>query len=123
VRRVSLIAAGMEECDDQYVVDVFGSRDKLSERQLRNVDDLAYFCQSFSALSKTELLYRYPELVMIEAGNGSSSGDRLEQIIRVYKEFAREFLSVARRDNLSAGDLQGAPAPIPELHQDLTGVA
>jgi 7-cyano-7-deazaguanine synthase in queuosine biosynthesis len=99
VRRVSLIAAGMEECDDQYVVDVFGSRDKLSERQLRNVEDLAYFCQNFSTLSKTELLYRFPELVMIEAGNGSASGDRIEKIIRVYKEFAREFALVARRLN------------------------
>jgi len=125
VRRVSLIAAGMEDCDDQYIVDVFGSRDELSETQLRNVEDLAYFCQSFSTLSKTELLYRYPELVMIETGNGSSSGDKLEQIIQVYKRFAEEFLSVAHRNNLIAGDLQGARVPIPELHQfkDLTGVA
>lgn len=99
VRRVSLIAAGMKECDDQYVVDVFGNRDYLTEKQLRNVEDLAYFCQSFSALSKTELLYRYPELVMIESGNGSTSGNRLEQIIRVYKEFAREFTFVATELN------------------------
>jgi len=99
VRRVSLIAAGMEECDDQYVVDVFGSRDKLTDKQLRNVEDLAYFCQNFSTLSKTELLYRFPELVMIEAGNGSASGDRIEKIIRVYKEFAREFALVARQLN------------------------
>lgn len=99
VRRVSLIAAGMEDYDDQYVVDVFGPRDKLSEGQLRNVEDLAYFCQSFSTLSKTELLYRFPELVMIESGNGSASGDKLEQIIRVYKEFAREFVSVATHLN------------------------
>jgi hypothetical protein len=62
---------------------------------------------------------------MIEAGNGSSSGDSLEQIIRVYKEFSREFPSVARRDKLTAVDLQAAPVPIPELHQlrDLTVVA
>lgn len=104
VRRVSLIAAGMEDCDDQYVVDVFGSRDKLSERQLRNVEDLAYFCQNFSTLSKTELLYRFPELVMIEAGNGSASGDRIEKIIRVYKEFAREFALVARQLNSNLAD-------------------
>lgn len=122
VRRVSLIAAGMEECDDQYVVDVFGSRDKLSERQLRNVEDLAYFCQNFSTLSKTELLYRFPELVMIEAGNGSASGDKIEKILRVYKEFAREFALVARQLNSDlAADFPEtppaaflAPASVPE---------
>jgi|GEM_PF-518928 len=99
VRRVSLIAAGMEECDDQYVVNVFDRRDNLTDKQWRNVEDLAYFCESFSALSKTELLYRYPELVMIEAGNGATSGDKLESIIRVYKEFAREFAFVAAKLN------------------------
>ena len=31
---VSLIAAGMEDYDDQYVVDVFGPRDKLSEGRI-----------------------------------------------------------------------------------------
>lgn len=113
VRRVSLIAAGMEDCDDQYVVDVFGSRDRLSERQLRNVDDLAYFCQSFRTLSKTELLYRYPELVMIETGNGSSSGDKLDQIIRVYKLFAAEFGSVAGR--LNSDLAEDFPKELPEV--------
>jgi 7-cyano-7-deazaguanine synthase in queuosine biosynthesis len=99
VRRVSLIAAGMEESDDQYVVDVFGTADKLSERQLRNVEDLAFFCQRFDALSTTELLYTYPELVMIESGNVSGVEDRIEQIIRVYKKFAKEFLAVAASKN------------------------
>lgn len=95
VRRVSLIASGMEAYDDQYVVDVFGTRDNLSEAQLRNVEDMAYFCQSFSSLSKTELIYRYPELLMIKAGVSQSADHRIEKIIRVYKKFAAEFFSVA----------------------------
>ncbi|HEY0319522.1 MAG TPA: 7-cyano-7-deazaguanine synthase [Pyrinomonadaceae bacterium] len=95
VRRVSMIAGGMETYDDQYVVDVFGSLDNLTGAQLRNVEDLAYFCQSFSILSKTELLYRYPELVMIEAGADKSAEDRIGKIVRVYKKFAAEFLAVA----------------------------
>jgi 7-cyano-7-deazaguanine synthase in queuosine biosynthesis len=99
VRRVSMIAAGMEPYDDQYVVDVFGRRDKLKENQLRNVDDLAYFCQSFNTMSKTELLYRYPELVMIDAGVNHSAGDSIGRIIEVYKKFAAEFLSVAEDRN------------------------
>ena len=81
VRRVSLIASGMEAYDDQYVVDVFGSPDKLSEAQLRNVEDLAYFCQCFNTLSKTELLYRYPELVMIEAGACYSGDNAVDKFI------------------------------------------
>ncbi len=96
VRRVSLIAAGMEAYDDQYVVDVFGSPDKLSEAQLRNLEDLAYFCETFSTLSKTELIYRYPELVMIEALNGASPGEKVDGIIHVYKKFAAEFAHVAK---------------------------
>src|SRR2546423_1773454 len=110
VRRVSLIASGMEAYDDQYMVDVFGPRDKLSEAQLRNVEDLAYFCQSFCTLSKTELLYRYPELVMIEAGAGQSADDKIGKIIRVYKKFAAEFCSVTsgRNPDLVATVLQEA---------------
>ncbi|MGH9967230.1 MAG: 7-cyano-7-deazaguanine synthase [Pyrinomonadaceae bacterium] len=105
VRRISLIAADMEDYDDQYVVDVFGARAKLTDKQLRNVEDLGYFCQSFSTLSKTELLYRYPELVMIEAENSIGTDHRLDQILRVYKKFAEEFLFVATsRNSLLAGD-------------------
>jgi hypothetical protein len=95
VRRVSLIAAGLEAYDDCYVVDVFGPDDKLSDKQLRNVEDLAYFCHCFATLSKTELLYRYPELVMVETGADGSNEDRIGKIIRVYKKFAEEFLGVA----------------------------
>lgn len=99
VRRVSLTAAGLQGYDDRYVVDVFDSWEKLSDAQLRNVEDLAYFCQSFATLSKTELLYRYPELVMIESGTGPPGEDRIGKIIRVYRKFAEEFLSVARASN------------------------
>lgn len=104
VRRVSLIAAGMESYDDQYVVDVFGPREKLTEAQQRNVDDLAYFCNSFNTRSETELLYRYPELVMIEAGASGSANGGIGSIIRVYKRFAAEFFSVARDRNSDLGE-------------------
>jgi 7-cyano-7-deazaguanine synthase in queuosine biosynthesis len=97
VRRVSLTAAGLKAYDDRYVVDVFGPSEKLSEKQLRNVEDLAYFCNCFATLSKTELIYRYPELVMVETGASDSSEDRIGKIIRVYKKFAEEFISVAER--------------------------
>jgi len=99
IRRISLITSEMEVYDDQYVVDIFNSRDKLSEVQSRTVEDLAYFCQSFSTLSKTELLYHYPELFMIETGTGHSPDNRIEKIIRVYKRFAMEFLSVVTDRN------------------------
>jgi 7-cyano-7-deazaguanine synthase in queuosine biosynthesis len=101
VRRVSLIAAGLENQDDNYFVDVFGSARKLNEKQLRNVEDLAYFCHCFSTLSKTELVYRYPELVMVESGSSSSADDKIGKMIRVYKKFATEFLSVASSRNPS----------------------
>lgn len=109
VRRVSLIEAGLEAFDDQYVVDVFGSSVGLSETRRRNMEDLIFFCRSFATLSKTELLYRYPELVMIEAGARPSKDDKVERIIRVYKKFATEFLSVAtsRNPGLLATTLQG----------------
>jgi hypothetical protein len=104
-------ASGLEAYDDQYVVDVFGPTEKLSEGQLRNLEDLAYFCHSFATLSKTDLIYRYPELVMIETGP-SYSDDRIGKIIRVYKKFAEEFISVAesRKPGLVEATLQEASA-------------
>lgn len=113
VRRVSLTAAGMEGFDDRYLVDVFGPSEGLTEAQLRNVEDLAYFCRSFATLSKTELLYRYPELVMIEAGEGDPSDDRLGKIISVYRKFADEFAAVAASRDIpgpAAGALPEARA-------------
>ena len=63
-----MIAAGLEKFDDKYVVDVFKPMCDASVKDLRNIEDLVYFCQKFIGLSKTELLYRFPELVMVEAG-------------------------------------------------------
>lgn len=125
VRRVSLIASGMETYDDQYLVDVFGPPDKLTEAQLRNVEDLAYFCQTFTTLSKTELIYRYPELVMVGGGNGSASGDRIEKIIRVYKKFAGEFTSVASRERemLAADVREGTLVPVSGGHSGVDQTA
>jgi 7-cyano-7-deazaguanine synthase in queuosine biosynthesis len=114
VRRVSLLAAGLEKCDDQYVVDVFNLDGSTSEKYLRNIEDLAYFCKSFATLSKTELLYRYPELVMVEVGPNPSYEDRVTKIIAVYKKFSEEFMSVAKRLNpklLQAG-FQAVPASV-----------
>lgn len=123
VRRVSLIAAGMEAYDDQYVVNVFGESSKLGESQLRNLEDLAYFCEMFSTLSKSELIYRYPELVMIEASNGALPGEKVDKIIQVYRKFAAEFASVANSSSrthhlLSSveSDLHFAPTDVTSLN-------
>lgn len=94
VRRVSLIAAGLEAHDDQYAVDVFQLGTDANPKDRRNIEDLIYFCQSFAMLSKSELLYRYPELVMIEVGEGGASEDRVEKILRVYRRFADEVLTL-----------------------------
>lgn len=113
VRRVSLLAAGLEKYDDQYVVDVFNLNNTADEKHLLNIEDLAYFCKSFATLTKTELLYRYPELVMVEVGPNPSNVDRIGKIIEVYKKFADEFLTVAKRRNprLLQAALQDAPVP------------
>ncbi|HEX5758183.1 MAG TPA: 7-cyano-7-deazaguanine synthase [Thermoanaerobaculia bacterium] len=95
VRRVALIAAGLEAFDDRYIKDVFNLDQGASDDDRRNIQDLVYFCQSFLHLSKTELLYRYPELVMIEVGEDDSRGDKLERIIWVYRRFAQEVLAIS----------------------------
>jgi 7-cyano-7-deazaguanine synthase in queuosine biosynthesis len=96
VRRVSLIAAGLEPYDDQYAVDIFKRDSTTNPKDRRNIEDLIYFCQSFATLSKSELLYRYPELVMIEVGENEASEDRVEKILRVYRRFASEVLTLVR---------------------------
>ncbi len=114
VRRVSLLAAGLEKYDDQYVVDIFNLNGPTDEKYLRNIEDLTYFCESFATLSKTELLYRYPELVMVEVGPNPSNEDRVAKIIAVYKKFSEEFMSVAKRLNpkLLQTASQVAPTPV-----------
>jgi 7-cyano-7-deazaguanine synthase in queuosine biosynthesis len=112
VRRVSLVAAGLEAYDDQYVVDAFRLAANANPKDRRNVEDLVYFCQCFATLSKSELLYRYPELVMIEVGESSASEDRVEKILRVYRRFADEVLTLAkeRYPNLLPGSPSEAAA-------------
>jgi hypothetical protein len=113
VRRASLIAAGLEAYDDQYATDVFGPTRTLDEKRLRNVEDLAYFCHSFATHSEAELLYRYPELVMVEAGATDPHEDRIGKILRVYNQFAREFLSILKDRNPSLLEAVVEETPVP----------
>jgi 7-cyano-7-deazaguanine synthase in queuosine biosynthesis len=115
VRRVSVKAAGLADYDDQYVVDVFNLNGNSKAKHLRNIEDLIYFCRSFVTLSNTELIYRYPELVMVEVGASDSQEDRISKIIAVYREFAKEVLDVA--DNNSSVLL-----PLTSLQPDLTSL-
>lgn len=96
VRRVSMIAAGLERFDDKYVIDIFKLMRDASIKDLRNIEDLVYFCQNFIGLSKTELLYRFPELVMVEAGPETGDSSEIDHMIRVYQRFADEVLTIAR---------------------------
>lgn len=99
VRRVSLISAGVESYDDRYIVDVFSPNGSSSGKHLRNIEDLVYFCETFLGFSRTELLYKYPELVMVEVvRNGSADGeDNTAKILRVYKSFAEDLLSTVTK--------------------------
>jgi 7-cyano-7-deazaguanine synthase in queuosine biosynthesis len=94
VRRVSVKAAGLAAYDDQYVVDVFNLNGDSNEKHARNIEDLIYFCRSFVTLSNTELIYRYPELVMAEIGASNGTEDRISKVISVYRKFAKELLDV-----------------------------
>lgn len=95
VRRVAMIAAGLERYDDRYVVDVFDSGSELNAKDRRNVEDLVYFCECFETSTKTELLYRYPELVMVESSLDKTAGSRIDTMIGVYRRFARDVLAIA----------------------------
>ncbi len=108
VRRVATIAAGLESYDDRYAVDVFGTG-AVSGDRYRNIQDLVYFAETFATSSKTELLYRYPELVMVEQG-AKVPGDRLEAIVGVYRRFAKDVLDIAtaRAPQLLSKDRQVA---------------
>ena len=99
VRRISLIASGLEKYDDRYIFDIFNPGNEATEKQLRNIEDLIFFCNRFAHLSKTELLYEYPELVMVEGGLNGTGEDRIGRIIQVYKEFADEVLSAIGHRN------------------------
>ena len=104
VRRVSMITAGFEDADDRYALDVFDVGLEIEPSQRRNIEDLVYFAECFDRSSKTELLYRFPELVMVEStledGSGSrrldgSGSSRLDSMIEVYRRFATDLLAIA----------------------------
>jgi 7-cyano-7-deazaguanine synthase in queuosine biosynthesis len=111
VRRISLEAAGLAAFDDHYIVDVFKRNKNSKEKYTRNFEDLVYFCRSFMTLSKTELLYRYPELVMVELGAVNSREDRIGTTISMYRKFAGEVLRTVKEHSADAAgtDVQKAP--------------
>jgi 7-cyano-7-deazaguanine synthase in queuosine biosynthesis len=94
VRRVSLISAGLSQYDDHYAFDVFNMNGSSKEKHVRNIDDLIYFCRTFTNLSNTELLYRYPELMLVGSGTNGAGDDKVGDIISVYKKFSHEVLTV-----------------------------
>jgi 7-cyano-7-deazaguanine synthase in queuosine biosynthesis len=96
VRRVSLAAANLEQHDDRYIRDVFSAPGERQADRYRNFFDLVYFCQRVASLSASELVYKYPEFVMIEADQNSISDDKVAQIVQVYKQFAEEVLALAK---------------------------
>jgi 7-cyano-7-deazaguanine synthase in queuosine biosynthesis len=116
VRRVSVKAAGLADYDDHYVVDVFNLNGDTKEKHTRNIEDLIYFCRSFVTLSNTELIYRYPELVMVEVGASDSQEDRISRIIAVYRKFAKEVLDVADNSRTVLLPLTSLQTNLTSLH-------
>jgi 7-cyano-7-deazaguanine synthase in queuosine biosynthesis len=96
VRRVSVTASGMVPFDDHYFYDVFAANVKIKKAQRRNIDDLVLFCQSVKSLSTNDLVYRYPEFFMIEADENPLPSDKVKEIVKVYKEFAKEVLAAVK---------------------------
>jgi len=105
VRRISTISADLERFDDRYVTDVFDPDAELSDTQLRNVEDLVYFAERFAHSSKSDLLRRFPELVMAELATNGVPGERLDRMIDVYRRFAEDLLAItaARRPQYLTG--------------------
>jgi 7-cyano-7-deazaguanine synthase in queuosine biosynthesis len=97
VRRVSVNASEMANFDDKYFYDVF-SRDRKRKGHGRNVDDLILFCRDVAKMSTSDLVYRYPEFIMIEADEDAHPSDKIGQIVKVYKEFAREVLATVKHE-------------------------
>jgi 7-cyano-7-deazaguanine synthase in queuosine biosynthesis len=98
VRRVSVNASGMAAFDDNYFYDVFSREGKRKKGHRRNVDDLILFCRDVAALSTTELVYRYPEFIMIESQEDPFPSDKVGEIVKVYKQFAREVLATIKHE-------------------------
>jgi 7-cyano-7-deazaguanine synthase in queuosine biosynthesis len=98
VRRVSVTASGMAPFDDRYFYDVFSADGKVKKAQSRNIDDLVLFCQSVASLSTNDLVYRYPEFFMIEADEDPFPSDKVAEIVKVYKNFAKEVLAAVKHN-------------------------
>jgi 7-cyano-7-deazaguanine synthase in queuosine biosynthesis len=98
VRRVSVNASGMSAFDDNYFYDVFSREGKRKKGHRRNIDDLVLFCRDVASLSTSDLVYRYPEFIMIESDEDPFPTDKLKEIVKVYKEFAKEVLATVKHE-------------------------
>ncbi len=98
VRRVSVNAAGLAAFDDNYFYDVFSRDTKRKKARRRNIDDLVLFCRDVASLSTSDLVYRYPEFIMIESQEDRFPTDKVGEIVKVYKQFAREVLDTVKHE-------------------------
>lgn len=98
VRRVSVNAYGLSAFDDKYFYDVFSRDAKGKKAHQRNIDDLVLFCRDVARLSTSDLVYKYPEFIMIESQEDPFPTDKVGEIIKVYKEFAREVLATVKHE-------------------------
>jgi hypothetical protein len=77
---------------------VFSREAKRKKGHRRNIDDLVLFCRDVASLSTSDLVFRYPEFIMIESDENIFPTDKLNEIVKVYKEFAKEVLATVKHE-------------------------
>ncbi len=96
VRRVSVEANRLGKYDDHYHTNAFAPGAHDNGDRGRNISDLIFFCKFVASHSISEIIYRYPEFITIEAHRERDCPDKVATIIGVYKQFSKEVLALVR---------------------------
>jgi 7-cyano-7-deazaguanine synthase in queuosine biosynthesis len=97
-RRVAFIAAGYEQWDDEYKIDIFREYNQVSAEVATDFRDLLSFAAKISSMNLDELIYSNPAL-LVEVGQLCDTGNEVGSIklAEMLRRYSAEVLGVANK--------------------------
>lgn len=97
-RRISFVAAGSENWDDNYKVDIFREYKTVNNQVALDFRDLLTFAAKIDSMSKAELIYSNPAL-LVEVGElcDTRGDDDSGLLAQMLKRYSAEVLGVAKK--------------------------
>jgi 7-cyano-7-deazaguanine synthase in queuosine biosynthesis len=96
-RRVSFVAAGYEQFDDNYKIDIFREFKTVNKQVALDFRDLLAFAANVNTMSTAQLIYSNPSL-LVEVGELCDTGGKDDSVLvaQMLKRYSAEVLGVAK---------------------------